>query len=153
MNRVEKAVEKFSESLLRLAFTYTKNMEDAEDLVQDAFVTYMTKAPEFLTSEHEKAWLIRITINICKNHLTSAKIKKREDLDENLHTEDSYSSGLFDAVNELPEKYRTAIHLYYYEGYSQKEIGKIVGITESAVASRISRGKEMLRERIGDDFS
>ncbi len=153
MNKVEKAVEIYSGSLMRLAFTYTKSMDDAQDIVQDAFITYMTKAPDFLTKEHEKAWLLRITINICKNHLSSAHIKKQEELSENLHTRDNYSSGLYEAVMNLPKKYGTVIHLYYYEGYSQKEIGKIIGITESAVASRISRGKKLLKEKIGDDFT
>lgn len=149
---LEKAVENYSDSLMRLAFTYTKSIEDAKDLVQDVFLKYMTHSPEFQSPEHEKAWLMRVAINICKNHLTSAYRKSYAELDESISVSDSYSSGLLEAVKSLPYKYRAVIHLYYYEGYSQKEIAKITRITESGVATRLQRGRNLLRERLGDDF-
>lgn len=149
--RVENAVNTYGDSLMKIAYGYTQNMQDAQDLVQDAFVKYMTKAPVFLSSEHEKAWLIRITVNICKNYLASFHRKKRADLEESLPVQDTYSSELYDAVMKLPKKLSVAIHLYYYEGYSEKEISKILGITESAVASRLSRGREKLKIMIGDE--
>lgn len=120
MDRVEAALNTHGDSLMRVAYTYTKNMDDARDMVQDVFVRYITSAPEFLTPEHEKAWLIRVTINICKNHLSSAYRKTYAELDENMVVYDNYSSGLAEVVNSLDEKYRIVIHLYYYEGYSQK---------------------------------
>ena len=151
IDKAEAAVRKYGDSLMRIAYTYTRNMEDAQDMVQEAFIKYLTKAPEFLSSEHEKAWLIRITINICKNHLASSYIKGRAELDENLSVCDEHST-LIDAVDSLPEKYRTAIHLFYYEGYSTKEIAKIIGLTESAVTSRLQRGRGLLKKMLGDDF-
>lgn len=151
IDKAEAAVRKYGDSLMRIAYTYTRNMEDAQDMVQEAFIKYLTKAPEFLSTEHEKAWLIRITINICKNHLASSYIKGRAELDENLSVCDEYST-LADAVGSLPEKYRTAIHLFYYEGYSTKEIAKIIGLTESAVTSRLQRGRGLLKKMLGDDF-
>lgn len=150
--KVQAALEKFGDSLMRVAYSYTKNMEDAQDMVQDVFLKYMTSAPLFLSDEHEKAWLLRVTINICKNHLTSAYRKTYAELEENISVCDTYSSGLMDAVKSLPEKYSVVIHLFYYEGYSQKEIGRILGITESAVSTRLQRGRNLLKEKIGDDY-
>lgn len=149
---LEKAVENYGDSLLRLAFTYTKSMEDAKDLVQDVFLKYFTHSPKFDSSEHEKAWLIRVMVNMCKNYLTSYYRKSYAELDESISVSDSYSSGLLEAVRSLPEKYRAVIHLYYYEGYSQKEIGSILRISESGVATRLQRGRNLLRARLGDDF-
>ena len=128
LQRAEVALNKYGDSLMYLAYSYTKNMHDAQDMVQDAFLRFMTKAPEFETDEHEKAWLIRVTINLCKNLLTSTYKKTYSELDENISVTDEYSSGLTEIVNFLPEKYRTVIHLFYYEGYSQKEIAKILDI-------------------------
>lgn len=152
MKKVENAVRLHSERLLKVAYTYTKNMDDAQDMVQEAFCRYMTKAPIFLSQEHEKAWLIRITINLCKSHLSSAAVKGRSDLDENLSTHDSYDSGLMSAVMELPEKYRLVIHLFYYEGYSVKEIAKIQESTPSSVTTRLQRARELLKTKLGDDY-
>ncbi len=146
------ALEQYGESLMRVAYTYTKNMQDAQDMVQDTFLRYISNAPRFESKEHEKAWLIRVTINICKNHLSSAYRKNYAELDENISVYDTYSSGLIDIVNSLPEKYRIVIHLFYYEDYTQKQIAKILGITESAVSTRLQRGRKLLKEKIGDDY-
>lgn len=151
-NKTETAVMLYSDSLMRVAFTYTQNMDDAQDMVQEVFLKYMTKAPAFESAEHEKAWLLRVTINICKNFVNSAYRKTYTGLDESVAVSDSYTTGLFEAINTLPEKYRIVIHLYYYEGYSQKEIARIIKLTESAVATRLQRGRSLLRKKIGDDF-
>ncbi len=152
MKKVERAVKLHSERLLKVAYTYTKNMDDAQDMVQEAFCRYMVKAPIFLSDEHEKAWLIRITVNLCKSHLTSSAVKGRSDLDENISTSDSYDSGLMSAVMELPEKYRLVIHLFYYEGYSVKEIAKLQGGSTSSVTTRLQRARELLKTKLGDDY-
>lgn len=152
LQRAEIALNKYGDTLMHLAYTYTQSMDDAQDMVQDAFLKYMTKAPEFTSDEHEKAWLIRVTINICKNFLTSSYRKNYSELEENISVTDEYSSGLLDIVNTLPEKYRSVIHLFYYEGYSQKEVAKILKITESAVSTRLQRGRNLLKDMIGDDF-
>lgn len=152
LKRAEAALNKYGDALMHLAYTYTKSMDDAQDMVQDAFLKYMTKAPEFETDEYEKAWLTRVTINICKNFLTSTYRKTYSELDENIKVEDEYSTGLAEIVNSLPEKYRSVIHLFYYQGYSQKEVAEILGITESAVSTRLLRGRNLLKDMIGDDF-
>lgn len=145
-------LRKYGDSLMKIAYTYTHNMEDAQDAVQDTLLRYMQKAPAFESDEHEKAWLIRVTINICKNYLSSAYRRNCAELDENLKFYDSYSSGLWEAVNSLEPKYRIVIHLFYYEGYSQKEIARIIKLTESAVSTRLARGRSLLKTRLGDDF-
>lgn len=150
--RAQKALQKHGDSLMRVAFTYTNNMYDAQDMVQEALLKYIEKAPKFLSSEHEKAWLIRVIINLCKNHMTSAYKKTYAELTEDISVCDNYSSGLYEAVCSLPSKYSLVIHLFYYEGYSQKEIAKLMKITESAVSTRLQRGRSLLREKIGDDF-
>lgn len=152
IEKVEQALQKHGDSLMRTAYTYTQNMEDAKDIVQETFLRYITSAPSFESAEHEKAWLIRVTINICKNHLSSAYRKNYARLDESISVYDSYTTGLIEVINSLPPKYRIVIHLYYYEGYSQKEIAKIINLTESAVATRLQRGRKLLKSRIGDDF-
>ncbi len=151
-NQIESALYKYGDSLMRVAYTYTQNMEDAQDIVQEVFLKYMSKPPHFESDEHEKAWLIRVTINLCKNHLTSAYQKNYSELSDNICVYDSYSSGILEAVNSLPQKYAVVIHLFYYEGYSQKEIAKIINLTESAVSTRLQRGRSMLKSKIGDDF-
>lgn len=150
--RIEEALTLYGDSLMRVAFTYTQNTSDAQDMVQEAFLRYITKAPEFISREHEKAWLIRVTINICKNYVASAYRKNYAELDESVTVLDSYSLGLADAINALPHKYRIVIHMYYYEGYSQKEIAKIINLTESAVATRLQRGRSLLKKKLGDDY-
>ncbi len=149
---VAQALDRYGESLMRVAYTYTKNMQDAQDMVQDAFLRYIKSAPRFDSDEHEKAWLIRVTINVCKNHLTSAYRRNYAEMDENMSVCDTYSSGLVEIVNSLPEKYRIVIHLFYYEDYSQKQIAKMLSITESAVSTRLQRGRNLLKEKIGDDY-
>lgn len=150
--RIEEALKLYGDSLMRVAFTYTQNMSDAQDMVQEAFLRYIEKSPDFISREHEKAWLIRVTINICKNYIASAYRKNYAQLDESITVSDSYSTGLSDAIKALPHKYRIVIHLYYYEGYSQKEIAKIINLTESAVATRLQRGRSLLKKKIGDDY-
>lgn len=149
------AVEKYTESLVKLAFTYTKNMYDAEDAVQNVFIKYYAKKPEFKSDEHLKAWLIRSVINQCKDFLKSSWYKslfiKYDDLSETLaempHIT-SEDSELIEAVLSLRPNYKSVIHLFYFEGYSIKETAKILNISESAAAKRLSRARNMIKEKL-----
>lgn len=138
--------ETYSQSLAKLAFTYMKNMTEAEDAVQDVFLAYYQKKPSFKSAEHERAWLIRSVINRCKNQLKSVWHRQRTELSDTIPAKESFSdSGLIEAVLMLKEKYRTPLHLYYFEECSIRETAEILGISESAAAKRISRAREKLK--------
>ncbi|MBQ8514038.1 MAG: RNA polymerase sigma factor [Ruminococcus sp.] len=139
-------VETHAQSLAKLAFTYMKNMTDAEDIVQDVFLTYYQKQPDLSSDEHRKAWLIRTTINRCKNQLKSVWRKQRSELPEAIPAPDTLpDSALMEAVLSLKETYRTPLHLHYFEGYTAKEIAEILGIREAAAAKRIARARSKLK--------
>ena len=125
---IETAVERNAQHMLRAAYAVLHSTSDAQDAVQEAFLKLLQKQPTFQDSEHEKAWLLRVTVNRCKNLLKSFRRRftvPLEDAGEVCVTDSEHQ--VWDAVNALPEKYRLVIHLYYYEGYSVAEIGTITG--------------------------
>lgn len=144
---VEKALDCYGNAILRLAYSYVHNMSDAEDILQDTLMKYMRSAPPFLNKEHEKAWLLRVAANQSKNMIQYQKIRETDTLEESLiKNEKEDLAFVWDAVKQLPEKYREVIHLYYQEGYQTKEISRILGRKESSVRSDMKRGREKLRE-------
>lgn len=138
-----------SKSLLRLAFAYVRNAQDAEDLVQETYLRYLRARPALESEAHEKAWLMRVTINLCKNHLRSAWIRKRRPLEENLSYLMPETEDLLREVLSLEEIYRVPVHLHYYEGYSIAEIARLLGEKPATIGSRLSRGRARLKARIG----
>lgn len=144
----EKAVTDNSRMLLRLAFSYMRNTGDAEDAVQDAFVALLGRREGFKSDEHLRAWLVRVTVNRCKDMLGSARRKADAALDVDLlESETPGETGeLLAAVLSLPVKYRSVLHLYYYEGYSAKEIASLIGVNASTVRTRLERGRKALKE-------
>lgn len=146
-----RAVEKYSSMLLRLAMTRLSSTADAEDTVQEVFIRLMTKAPNFKDEEHEKAWLIRTTLNYAINLRKSAACKIVP-LDDALPVVQPEQYDLLSAVRSLPDKYSAVIHLHYYEGYSLKEISKLLGLPVATVGTRLTRGREKLRQLLKEDF-
>ena len=142
-----RAVNEYGNSLYRLCSVITGNREDASDAVQECFLKYVEKAPEFNDAEHEKAWLIRVASNICKDILRKRKHHSFVSLDEirNLGTSED-NAQILGVLVSLEEKYRIVIHLYYVEGYKAGEIASMLGITEAAVKKRLQRGRDALRE-------
>ena len=132
----------------RLAMARTRNIETSEDVYQEVFLRLARKMPEFESEEHKKAWLIRVTINCSKSILNSSFIKHRADLDENLSFETPERHDIYYAVLNLPIKYRTVIHLYYYENYSIKEISKILKLNENTIKTRLSRARQKLEKTV-----
>ena len=131
---------------LRLAYSYLHNMQDAEDILQETLIRYLQSAPVFENSEHEKAWLLRVAVNLSKNRIDYNRLRETDELDEKLQQEEREDLAfVWEAVRELPEHYREVIHLYYYEGYSTKEIAKILQSRESTVRSNLKRGREKLK--------
>ena len=149
---LEQTIEKYSNMVYRLAMARTGNIEMSEDVYQEVFLRLAKKKPEFESEEHKKAWLIRVTINCTKTILNSGFLRHRAELDENLKFETPERNEVYYAVMKLPIKYRTIIHLYYYENYSIKEISKILNINENTIKSQLSRAREQLKELVKGEF-
>ena len=150
----EEAFLKYSDMVYRLSYIRTKNKEDSEDILQEVFLRYMKIWEKIESEEHLKAMLLRITVN-CSNSLkTSFWFKKTEGLNENILSSDSVNDGsVLGEVMKLPLKYRTAIHLHYYMGYSVEEISKIEGINPSTVKTHLYRARTLLKNTLkADDF-
>jgi RNA polymerase sigma-70 factor (ECF subfamily) len=148
---ISQTVKKYSDTLLRLSYTYVKNTADAEDITQDVFMSLIKREIPFESEEHEKAWLLRLTINKCKNHLKSGWIRHNTALDETIAESipDEHFTGensVLEAVMALPEKYRTPIHLFYYNEMSIKEIAAAIGKKEATVGTLLARGRKLLKD-------
>lgn len=146
---VRRALDLYSHSLIKIAFTYLKNIADAEEVTQEVFLTYLQKRPVFENSEHEKAWLIRLTINKSKNMLKTGWFKSRNPVPEDLSYLPPEENGILQAVLALDKKYRIPIHLHYYEGYSIKEIADIMQTKSATVGTWLARGRLILKDKIG----
>lgn len=146
---VEDIVHTYSDSVLKVAYTYVKNTNDAEDIAQDVFLSLLDKDIEFDSAEHVKAWLIRATINKCKNHLKSSWFSKRTEMPEDISYIQEEDLDVLSAVMQLDEKYRIPIHLYYYEGYSINEISSIMHKKASTIGSYLYRGRKQLYVILG----
>lgn len=138
--------------LFRIAFTSLKNSEDTEDILQEVFIKRLYEAPAFESEEHEKRWMIRVTVNLCKNHVKSFWYRNKTHMDEVAETTkwefDSEEKLLFSEVMSLPEKQRVAVYLHYFEGYTCKEIADMTESRESAVKMRLKKGRELLKLRM-----
>lgn len=149
-------VDRYGNMILRLSFTYLKCQADAEDAVQEVFLKIVAQKPLFNDSEHEKSWLIRVTINICKNKLKcfwKQKVSSIDDVKEAAYY-DNYTedSNVLKAVMSLPEKYRIVIHLYYYEDYTTPEIAVLIGKNEVTVRSLLHRAREKLKIILKEEY-
>ena len=139
-------VEKYGDMLFRIGLSMLRNKQDAEDAVQDTFLKYFNRKPVFNDVEHEKAWFIRVCMNICKNKLRFRTRHKYIDIECLATYGYTYKdSSIFDKVSKLPEKYKSVILLYYVEEYKVDEIAEILKVSPSAVKKRLQRGREMLR--------
>ena len=145
--------EAYADMIYRLALVRTRNRADAEDVLQDVFFRCLRRQPDFRDQEHQKAWLITAAINSSNSLLGRAD--RRHGAGEEplayLATEDDTDDSVYRAVMELPEKYRTAVHLFYYEGYSVEEIGKMTDTNPSTVKSHLHRAREALRGMLKED--
>ena len=141
-------VEKYFDMIYHLALSQVKNRTYADDVVQDVFFKYIQSEKNFESEEHIKAWLIRVTINCSKSLFTSSWFKKTAPLEDEFVFDMEEKSDVFYAVSELPLKYRSVIHLFYYEDMSIAEISKTLNIKEATVKSQLSRGREMLRVKL-----
>ena len=144
----EEIADKYIDTIYRLALSRTKSQQYAEDITQDVFVKLISSRKNFESEEHLKAWLLRVTINLTKDLFSSSWFKTTDALSEDISYRDEEKSDLYYAVMKLSQKYRTVIHLHYYEGYSVDEIAKITGASPGTVKSQLHRGRQMLKELI-----
>lgn len=152
MRTAEEIVMKYENLLYRTALSITGNREDALDMVQETFIRWITKRPDFESDEHEKAWLLRVVINLSRNLVKSAAHRTSCELLDIYPAESSEEEGLIQEVMKLPEKIREVIYLYYYEEYNSREIGEILGENVSTVRTRLSRGRTLLKQVLKDSW-
>lgn len=150
---IENIVRTYGNTLYRLCFVMLGNESDAEDAVQESFIKYLQKAPSFENTEHEKAWLITVATNQCKDILRFRKRHPQTDL-ENLRETPllSSDSGILEALMTLPEKFRFVLTLYYVEEYRIEDIAKMIGRTPSAVKMRLQKGRRLLEETFRKEY-
>jgi RNA polymerase sigma factor, sigma-70 family len=141
-----RALDEWGTSILRLALSYLHSREDAEDILQDTLIQYLTAKPVLQSREHEKAWLLRVAANLCKNRIDYNRVRQADELKEELLGEEREDLAfVWEAVAQLPEAQRAAIHLFYHEGYQTAEIARILGRREATVRSDLKRGRERLK--------
>lgn len=151
MDREEfaQAVERYGDMVFRVAYSCLRRREDAEDVMQDVLLKLYRADRPFDSEEHRKAWLIRVAVNESRK---AARRYRRaaplEELPETAAFDRSEDRELFLAVMALPEKYRTAVYLHYYEGYSVREVAALTGSRESTVQTRLARARELLRKAL-----
>ena len=151
--RAEKLLDAYGDLLLRYAYSYLHNMADAEEVLQDTLVQFLKTAPVFLNKAHEKAWLLRVAANLSKNRLSYNKLRQTDELNEELAAEGREDlSFVWDAVRQLPVQYREAVHLFYYEGLSTRQIASVLDRSEATIRSDLHRGREQLKRILKEAY-
>ena len=149
---ISRMVRQYSPMLLRLAAARLPSAADAEDAVQETFIKLLDRRPVFRDAEHEKAWLIRATLHRAAD-IRRKKVREAplDAIGEAAQQPPEPETEMLSAVRALPEKYGAVIHLYYYEGYSIKEIAGLLGLPSPTVGTRLARGRERLRQMLKED--
>lgn len=153
---VDEAVKQYADMVYRLALMNTKNVQDAEGVFQDVFLKLLRYQKTITSEEHLKAWLIRVTLNQCKSRAVLAWNKRNVPLDSIAETgtveEKEDYSEVYEAVKNLPPKYRQVIYLYYYDGYKINEIASILEKNEATIKTQLSRGRQLLNNALKGEF-
>ena len=143
--RASDLMDKYGNTILRVAYSYLHSMSDAEDILQDTLIQFLRHHPSFENESHEKAWLLTVASNLSKNKINYNKVRSADELSEELVSQEKEDLNfVWEAVKQLPENNREVIHLFYQEGYSTKEIAGILKRRESTVRSDLKRGRERL---------
>lgn len=147
----EKAIERYSDMIYRIAITITGNEEDAKDVFQETFLRLVRNQDKITSEEHLKAWLIRVVTNCAKTTVLSPWNRKTQGFNEGEGPEavcEQEENDLLSELQRLPEKYSVVLYLHYYEGYSIKEIGKLLDKNENSVKTLLNRGRSLLRKKL-----
>ena len=151
--QAERLLDRYGQSVLRLSYAYLHNMSDAEEILQDTLVQFLKTSPVFESPNHEKAWLLRVASNLCKNRLIYDRRRRADPLSETLAQEDRPDlSFVWEAVKALPVHQREVVHLFYHEGFAPAEIARIVGRKESTVRSDLRRARLRLKEILKEGY-
>lgn len=146
-------MDAYGNAILRLAYSYVHNMEDAEDVLQDTLIRVLQADPEFESEAHEKAYLLKTAANLAKNKIEYNKRRETDELNEELVSQEKEDlSFVWEAVKKLPDTSREVIHLFYEEGYQTAQIAEILGRNESTVRSDLKRGRERLKEILKEEY-
>ena len=146
LRQAERIIREYADMIYRIALQNLKNTADAEDIFQDVCLTLLTKKAPLFDDVHIKNWLIRVTINKCKNFSKSLWQNKTEPLDLSRENPEATSDSIPELVYSLPQKYRNIVYLYYYEEYTVPEIAEILGENKNTINSRLQRARKKLKE-------
>lgn len=150
---VSQAIDRYADTVRRICGVHLKNHGDTEDIFQTVFLKYAMSTQAFESSEHEKAWIIRVTVNACKDLLRSFFRSRTVSLDEVLEQPAPIPEDhreVLEAVLSLPAKYKDVVYLHYYEGYTAPQIGQILGKKANTVYTLLTRARQMLKEKLGE---
>ena len=147
----EQIVRTYADMVYRIAYRYVKNAIDTDDVFSEVFLAYFKKERTFESEEHRKAWLIRVTINKCRDLSRSYWRRNRESIEDYEYLQADKPSEIFIEMQNLPESYRNIIYLYYYEGYTVSEIAEILHMKVNTVKSGLRRAREKLKKYLADN--
>ena len=154
--RATELVDQYADTILRIGYTWLGDMDDAKDICQEVLISLLEETRIFPNSGQERAWVVRVTINRCKNWKKSAWLRHRAPLEEGLYlsVEDPEPEGdsLLHHLKQLPDKYRQVLYLRYYEQYEVKEIAALLGRSPALVSTHLARAKARLRAQLGGRY-
>lgn len=151
-NRLEDVIPAYENTLYRAALAILGDPQEAEDVVQEAFLRLWEKDPEFESPAHQRSWLLKVTVNGCKSRLRAPWRRRTAPLLESYPAADPEEQAVLEVIQSLPPKDRAALHLYYYEGYQTAEIAAMTGWREGTVRSRLARARDKLRELLKGEW-
>ena len=146
-----RAIEQYADMVRRICMIHLKNYEDAEDIFQTVFLKYVLRSEPFDSQEHEKAWIIRVTVNACRDLLKSFFRSRTVSLDQLIERPQDMPedhSDILEAVLELPARFRDVVYLHYYEGYTAPEIGRILKKNPNTVYTLLARARQLLKTKL-----
>ena len=150
--RLEEVITTYQDTLYRAALAILGDAQEAEDAVQDAFLRWWERAPDFPDAARERAWLLKVTVNGCKSRLRAPWRRRTAPLLDTYPADGPEERETLEAVQALPAADRAVVHLYYYEGYKTAEIAAMTGLREGTVRSRLSRARARLRELLKGEW-
>lgn len=155
-------IDQYSSMLYKIAYFQLKNIQDAEDVVQEVFYQYIRTNPQFRGQDHEKAWFVKVTLNACRKVFRCAWYRRRDVLPqqelvgesslENEYLAKEKQREIIGALFALSGRYREVLHLFYFEDMSVKEIAEVTGRKESTITSQLTRGRELLKRKLKEVY-